>query len=107
MANDNSATSDALANVQATLQLSQVAVNGVLQYPSVQGISPPGAYNPASKDQFTYEGKRIPVTISLGIAILPDPAITDASELIRAADEALYASKKAGRNRATLHKPKA
>jgi len=47
------------------------------------------------------------VTISLGIAILPDPAITDASELIRAADEALYASKKAGRNRATLHKPKA
>jgi diguanylate cyclase (GGDEF)-like protein len=58
-------------------------------------------------NQFAYEGKRIPVTISLGIATLPDPAITDASELIRAADEALYASKKSGRNRVTLHKPKA
>jgi two-component system cell cycle response regulator len=56
--------------------------------------------------QFVYEGKRIPVTISLGLATLPDPAITDASELIRAADEALYASKKSGRNRVTLHKPK-
>jgi len=56
---------------------------------------------------FEYDGERFPVTISLGIAILPDPAITDASELIRAADEALYASKKSGRNRATLHKPKA
>jgi diguanylate cyclase (GGDEF)-like protein len=58
-------------------------------------------------NNFAYEGKRIPVTISLGIAILPDPAIADASELIRVADEALYASKKSGRNRATLHKPKA
>ena len=47
------------------------------------------------------------MTISLGLATLPDPAITDASELIRAADGALYASKKSGRNRVTLHKPKA
>jgi len=58
-------------------------------------------------NHFTYDDKRIPVTISLGLATLPDPAITDASELIRAADEALYASKKSGRNRVTLHKPKA
>jgi two-component system cell cycle response regulator len=57
-------------------------------------------------NKFTYEGKNIPVTISLGLASLPDPAIADASELIRAADEALYVSKKTGRNRVTLHQPK-
>jgi diguanylate cyclase (GGDEF)-like protein len=55
---------------------------------------------------FIYEGKRIVVTISLGLATLPDPAIADASEMIRAADAALYTSKKAGRNRVTLHQPK-
>jgi diguanylate cyclase (GGDEF)-like protein len=61
----------------------------------------------AETAQFVYEGKKIPVTISLGLATLPDPAIADSSELIRAADEALYASKRGGRNRVTLHQPKA
>jgi diguanylate cyclase (GGDEF)-like protein len=56
---------------------------------------------------FIYEGKKIPVTISLGLATLPDPSIADASELIRVADAALYTSKKSGRNRVTLHQPKA
>ncbi len=57
-------------------------------------------------NHFMCEEKRIPVTISLGLATLPDPAIADSSELIRAADEALYKSKKTGRNRVTLHQPK-
>jgi two-component system cell cycle response regulator len=56
--------------------------------------------------KFVYEGKTIPVTISLGLAALPDPAIADANELIRVADAALYTSKKTGRNRVTLHQPK-
>jgi diguanylate cyclase (GGDEF)-like protein len=53
---------------------------------------------------FIYEGTQIPVTISVGLASLPDPAITDASDLIRAADAALYHSKNTGRNRLSLHK---
>ena len=57
-------------------------------------------------NKFIYEGKTIPVTISLGLAALPDPGIADANDFIRAADAALYVSKKTGRNRVTLHQPK-
>src|SRR5206468_2190798 len=32
--------------VQAVIQLSQLSVNGVPEYPSVQGISPAGDYDP-------------------------------------------------------------
>jgi diguanylate cyclase (GGDEF)-like protein len=42
---------------------------------------------------------RIHVTISLGVAGLPDDAL-DADALVAAADEGLYAAKRAGRNRA-------
>jgi diguanylate cyclase (GGDEF)-like protein len=42
---------------------------------------------------------RIPVTISLGVAGLPDDAL-DADALVAAADEGLYAAKRGGRNRA-------
>lgn len=42
--NSSEPTSDALANVQVTLQLSQVPINGVMQWPSVQSISPSGSY---------------------------------------------------------------
>jgi diguanylate cyclase (GGDEF)-like protein len=54
---------------------------------------------------FSYDGKVIPVTISLGVAGLPDPTIKDTTELIGAADAALYRSKHGGRNRVTVHKP--
>jgi diguanylate cyclase (GGDEF)-like protein len=42
-----------------------------------------------------------PVTVSAGVATLPEHALTG-EELIRAADEALYASKHGGRDRVTL-----
>jgi len=53
--------------------------------------------------QFGYEGKIIPVTISVGIAALPDPKLADAVALVSAADAALYRSKQGGRNRVSLH----
>jgi two-component system cell cycle response regulator len=43
-----------------------------------------------------------PVTISVGVATFPDRAM-DADILIKAADEALYQSKRSGRNRVTVH----
>jgi predicted signal transduction protein with EAL and GGDEF domain len=42
----------------------------------------------------------VPVTASAGVATYPDQA-RDASALVRAADEALYASKRGGRDRTT------
>ncbi|HMF43243.1 MAG TPA: GGDEF domain-containing protein [Polyangia bacterium] len=55
--------------------------------------------------RFVYDGKSIPVTISVGIAVLPNPAVKDAGDLIALADQALYKSKNGGRNRVTLYKP--
>ena len=53
--------------------------------------------------RFTFEGTPIPVTISVGIAGLPDPAVKDATDLVARADKALYQSKHGGRNRVTIH----
>jgi diguanylate cyclase (GGDEF)-like protein len=52
---------------------------------------------------FAHDGKIIPVTISIGLAGLPDAAIKDAAGLISAADAALYRSKQGGRNRVSVH----
>jgi two-component system, cell cycle response regulator len=57
------------------------------------------------KHSFVFEGTAIPVTISVGIAGLPDPAVKDAADLVARADKALYQSKHGGRNRVTLHQP--
>lgn len=50
---------------------------------------------------FTFEGREVGVTASIGMAIFPEHA-ADAGGLIAAADEALYRSKSEGRNRWTL-----
>jgi len=54
--------------------------------------------------RFMYEGAHIPVTISVGVAALPLSSVKDANDLVALADQALYKSKNAGRNRVTLHK---
>ena len=51
--------------------------------------------------RFVYEGTQIPVTISVGIAVLPNPAVKDANDIVGFADQALYKSKNGGRNRVT------
>jgi two-component system cell cycle response regulator len=55
------------------------------------------------KHRFVHEATVIPITISVGIAGMPDPAVKDASDLVARADKALYQSKHGGRNRVTLH----
>ncbi len=51
---------------------------------------------------FRINEKKVPITISLGIASYPTDAVTR-KDLIRRADEALYASKEQGRNRASVY----
>jgi diguanylate cyclase (GGDEF)-like protein len=48
--------------------------------------------------KFEYEGKRIPVTVSLGLAGMPHPDIKAPEDLLALADKALYEAKNAGRN---------
>ncbi|MBU6376034.1 MAG: GGDEF domain-containing protein, partial [Bdellovibrionales bacterium] len=50
---------------------------------------------------FIYEGKRIAVTLSMGVADL-DSSIESAQTLLRTADKALYAAKAGGRNRVVV-----
>src|SRR6185503_17354216 len=46
--------------------------------------------------RFVYEGTLIPVTISVGISVLPNPAVKDANDIVGFADQALYKSKNGG-----------
>jgi two-component system, cell cycle response regulator len=54
------------------------------------------------KRKIEYEGRIIPITISVGVAAVPSPSIRDATEFISAADQMLYEAKRAGRNRVCL-----
>ncbi|MNE94655.1 putative diguanylate cyclase YcdT [compost metagenome] len=49
-----------------------------------------------------YNDQAIRFTISLGVADLSQPS-NDHADLIARADQALYTSKKSGRNRVTVH----
>jgi two-component system cell cycle response regulator len=51
---------------------------------------------------FAYEGRAIPVTVSLGIAGYPAVTAGNPDELIGVADEALYEAKRSGRNRVVV-----
>ncbi len=49
--------------------------------------------------EFVFEGKTIPVTISIGVCSMVPPRGSDYNALISAADQALYEAKHQGRNR--------
>jgi two-component system cell cycle response regulator len=49
--------------------------------------------------EFSFEGKKIPVTISLGLATLADAEYPGSDEMMAAADKYLYRAKQSGRNR--------
>ena len=49
--------------------------------------------------EFMYEGKRLPVTISIGIATLAKQNYATPKLLVKAADDFLYKAKGNGRNR--------
>ncbi len=49
---------------------------------------------------FVCEGKKIPLTVSLGVATAKDGRYSQPEEFIKAADRCLYTAKRGGRNRA-------
>jgi diguanylate cyclase (GGDEF)-like protein len=49
--------------------------------------------------QIVFNGERIPITISVGVAMIPDGGIDDVDAFIGATDEMLYKAKRGGRNR--------
>lgn len=51
---------------------------------------------------FEHDGRRLAVTISIGVASYPTSPVETPSQLIAAADEALYEAKRCGRNRVLL-----
>lgn len=53
--------------------------------------------------RFEWEGKRLPVTCSIGVAGVPFAGLADALAMVDAADRALYKSKREGRNRVSVH----
>jgi diguanylate cyclase (GGDEF)-like protein len=52
--------------------------------------------------EFIFDGRRVELTMSVGVALFPGDSI-DQEELIDLADSAMYESKKAGRNRTSMH----
>jgi two-component system, cell cycle response regulator len=51
---------------------------------------------------FEYDGKRMPITISVGVSGYPEVPVETVPQLIEAADQALYEAKRGGRNRVLL-----
>ncbi len=55
------------------------------------------------KSRFVLDGRRIPVTVSVGCAVFPEDA-KEKSGLIEKADQALYAAKNGGRNQCRAYR---
>jgi len=53
--------------------------------------------------EFHYEGERIDLRLSLGVAAFPELQVRNGKALLNLADEALYRAKESGRNRALLN----
>jgi diguanylate cyclase (GGDEF)-like protein len=51
------------------------------------------------KHAFVFENRSIGVTISVGVAGIPNPGVQSAADLIAVADEMMYEAKRSGRNR--------
>lgn len=62
--------------------------------------------NAVISHRFVHEGKAIPVTISIGVAAVPDPRVKQPAQLVALADEALYQAKAQGRNRSVAAEPR-
>jgi diguanylate cyclase (GGDEF)-like protein len=54
--------------------------------------------------EIIFKGDRIPVTVSLGVAMIPTPNVADVDSFIANADEALYEAKRSGRNRVVVRR---
>lgn len=52
---------------------------------------------------FSYGGKQIPLTMSVGVAMLIRDSAEDIERLVSRADEALYSAKASGRNRVAIY----
>ena len=59
-----------------------------------------------STHAFSFEGKPVQITVSIGIAAVPDETIRSAEGLLAAADGALYQAKERGRNCVVMRPPK-
>jgi diguanylate cyclase (GGDEF)-like protein len=51
---------------------------------------------------FEFEGTKLPITISVGLAAMPHPEVKQPEDLVAAADKALYEAKHGGRNRVVV-----
>jgi diguanylate cyclase (GGDEF)-like protein len=54
---------------------------------------------------FSFEGKTIPVTISVGVARAPGPGIASTADFVALADATMYEAKRSGRNRVCVAGP--
>jgi two-component system cell cycle response regulator len=53
--------------------------------------------------KFSFGGKDIPVTVSLGVVAIPESGISEHNGFLAAADKALYEAKRNGRNQVCVH----